>query len=613
MNKISTSKNRFLQITGALALITGLCSSAEAQNTFFNNGALVYTASAAIVKVNGGFQNDGAVGTSPLFENNGTLTVANSGTAGTVRLTNGSTLQGNGTYYVEQDWINDAAFSAGASTVILNGNQQQFITSTTGTVTTFNNLTLTGTGTGNNRKKTLQLVNANTGANGTLDLTDRELETQTNTMFVQNPSPTAIAFVTIFGAEGFVSSDPGGALSRVTNSTSAYVFPTGSSTGTQRFRKVQLSPSSAAANTFTARLGNNNASTDGFDVSQLDLSLCQVSHLFYHQINRTAGASNADIDIFYDPALDGPWDGLAQWSTPTASVWNYMGTVTAGSSGAYSDNKKSGWSDFSSDPYILSRVKLPNPVFACHDVCANSSGNTFTASGAPAGATYVWTSPAGTTITSGAGTNTIDVDWNASAGTISVMDTNSLGCFSSPVFCTVSISVPPTALFDTSSVGFNYNFADLSTGGATSWAWNFGDGGSSALQNPSHDYTGNGLQTVCLTASNSNGCADTTCMTINVDALEFINIPNVFTPDGDGINDFFFIRSSGLKEFQLDVYNRWGTLVYSTTSADSKWDGRSTAGVELSDGTYYFILKATSSVTSKDESTKGFVSILRNR
>lgn len=612
MNRIFTSKNKFFGTAGIIAFATFAPSSAEAQNILFNNGAHIYTASAAIIKVNGGFQNDGAAGTTPVFENNGTMTIANSGTAGTVRLTNGSTLQGNGTYLVEQDWINDANFSAGTSTVVLNGNLQQLITSTTGTVTTFNNLTLSGTGSGTNRKKTLQLVNANTGINGILDLTDRELETQTNTMFVLNPSTAAITAVTTFGGEGFVSSDPGGALSRVTNSTSTYIFPTGSSVGIQRFRKVQLTPSSAAPNTFTARLGNNNASLDGFDVSQLDLTMCQVSHLFYHQINRTAGASNADIDIFYDPALDGPWEGLAQWNTPTAAMWNYMGAITTGSSATYSDNKKSGWSDFSNDPYILSRVKLPNPVFTCHDICANSSANTFTATGAPAGATYVWTSPAGTTITSGAGTNTIDVDWNASAGTISVMDTNSLGCFSSPVFCTVNISVPPTAAFDTTSSGFNYNFIDLSTGGATSWAWNFGDGGSSALQSPSHNYTGNGIQNVCLTASNSTGCADTSCMAINVDALEFINIPNVFTPDGDGINDFFFINSSGIKEFQLDVYNRWGTLVYSSTEVASKWDGRSTAGVELSDGTYYFILKAIS-ITSKDESTAGFVSILRNK
>jgi len=612
MNKTTTPKHSLGKTIGLLAVagLTGF--PAISQNILFNNGALVYTAPAAIVQVNGGFQNDGAAGTTPVFENNGTMTIANSGTPGSVLLTNGSTLQGNGTYKVEQDWTNDATFSAGSSTVILNGNLQQFVTSTNGTVTTFNNLTLTGTGVAANRKKTLQLVNAYIGTNGVLDLTDRELETKTNTMFVLNPAVAAVTGVTTFGGEGYVSSDVGGSLSRATNSTSAYVFPTGSSNGTQRFRAVQLTPGSSAPNTFTARLGNNTATLDGFNVLQIDTSMCKVTSKFYHQINRTAGADNASIDVFYDQAADGPWDGLAQWNTPTAALWNNMGTVTATTSATYNDNLKSSWSDFSNDPYILSRAKLADPVFACNDVCAFSSGNTFTASGAPAGSTYVWSTPAGTTITSGAGTNTISVDWGAVSGPITVVDTNSVGCFSDPVSCSVNVSFPPVANFDTTSIGFNYNFTDLSTGGATSWAWDFGDGGSSGLQNPSHGYTANGPQTVCLTASNSTGCADTTCMVIDVDVLEFINIPNVFTPDGDGVNDFFFVNSSGIKEFQLDVFNRWGTKVFTSTDAGVKWDGRTTSGVELSDGTYYFILKAVS-VTDKDNSTAGFVTLLRSK
>jgi gliding motility-associated-like protein len=612
MNKTTTSANSFGKTLGILAITALAGFPAMAQNILFNNGALVYTASAAIVQVNGGFQNDGAAGVTPVFENNGTMTIANSGTPGSVLLTNGSVLQGNGTYKVEQDWTNDATFSAGASTVILNGNLQQFITSTTATVTTFNNLTLTGTGVAASRKKTLQLVNANTGPNGVLDLTDRELETQTNTMFVQNPSVTAVTGVTTFGGEGYVSSDVGGSLSRVTNSASAYVFPTGSSVGTQRFRAVQLTPGSSAPNTFTARLGNNNATVDGFNVLQLDTTMCKVTSKFYHQINRSAGADNANIDIFYDQAADGPWDGLAQWNTPTAALWNNMGTITATTSATYNDNLKASWSDFSMDPYILSREKLAEPTFACMDVCAFSSGNSFTASGGPSGASYVWSTPAGTTITSGNGTSTIAVDWNAAPGPVTVMDTNSLGCFSDPVFCTVNVSVPPVANFDTTSIGFNYNFADLSTGGAFQWAWDFGDGASSAQQSPAHTYANNGLQTVCLTASNNLGCADTTCMVIDVDVLEFINIPNVFTPDGDGVNDFFFINSSGLKDFQLDVFNRWGTKVFTSTDSGIKWDGRTTSGVELNDGTYYFILKATSR-TDKDNSTTGFVTLLRSK
>jgi gliding motility-associated-like protein len=174
----------------------------------------------------------------------------------------------------------------------------------------------------------------------------------------------------------------------------------------------------------------------------------------------------------------------------------------------------------------------------------------------------------------------------------------------------VSPQAPPVADFDTTSSIFTFNFTDL-TVGATSWTWNFGDGSSSVSQNPSHTYSENGVQNVCLTAA-INGCAGTACKLIDINVIDLLNIPNVFTPDGDGENDFFFINNNGMKEFQIDIFNRWGTKVFSSSDAAVKWDGRSSKGSELSDGTYFFILKAVS-INKKDVSTTGFVSLFRNR
>lgn len=616
MKKTTNSKNVFSRSLSVLVLTGALATSSFAQTILFNNGALVYTGPTSIVQVNGGFQNDGAAGVTPTFENNGTMTIANSGTPGSVFLTNGSTLQGNGTYLVEQDWTNDATFTANNSTVNFDGNVQEFITSTIGTVTTFHNLTLSGTGVGTaNRKKTLLLVDANVDASGILTINDRELETQTNKIFVLNPSPAAVTNTTaVFGSEGFVSSSLGGFMSRATNSTSVYMFPTGSSVGTLRYRAVSLKPATAGLNSFTGRLGNNLATTDGFDVAQLDTTMCKVTSKFYHQITRTAGVDNADIDVFYDQAADGPWDGLAKWNSPSAGLWNNMGAVTVTASATYNDNLKTTWSDFSNSPYILSRAKLADPVLACTPVCINSTGNVFNATGG-SGSSFVWTTPAGTTITSGLGTNSITVDWGATPGIITVIDTNSVGCFSDPVSCSVSVSTPPAAAFDTASIGFSFNFTDMTTGGSpsvSSWAWDFGDGSTSSSQNPSYSYTSNGPVTVCLVASNSDNCSTSICQTIDVEVNEFINIPNVFTPDGDNVNDQFYISSSGLKEFHIEIYDRWGLKEWESDSPNIKWDGRSTAGVELTDGTYFYILKAIS-VTTKDYSQRGFISLLRNK
>lgn len=604
MKNTSLNSLNFFAVT---ILLGSSYSALNAQTIFFNNGASVFASTGSIIHVNGGLQNDGATA---VFDNNGTVTVANSGTPGTVFLTNGSTMQGNGQYFVEQDWSNSATFNAGTSSVILNGDLQQFITTTNATVTTFNNLVLTGTGTGNNRKKTLQGVNANVGTNGVLTINDRELETLTNTFFVLNSSTAAVTNTTTVGSEGFVSSSVGGSLSRATNSSSMYRFPTGSSVGTTRYRPVQLTPATAAANVFNARLGNNNATVDGFSTTALDTTMCSVLSLFYHQINRTTGTDNASIDVFYDQAADnGLWDALAQFNTPTAAIWNNMGAVTNTSAVPFNDVLKVNWSDFSNSPYILARVKPAMPVLACVDVCANSTGNNFTATGT--GSTFTWTAPAGATISSGQGTNSVDIDWGASSGTLSVTTNSAAGCASNPASCSVTANVTPVASFDTISSGFTYNFTDLSTGtgAVTTWAWSFGDGSTSAAQNPSHTYTGNGVQTVCLVVSN-NGCADSVCRNIIIDATDFINIPNVFTPDGDGVNDQFYIDNSGLAEYQIDIYNRWGVKVFSSQTPDEKWDGTTTAGVPLNDGTYFYILKAVS-VTTKDYSTKGYIQLIR--
>jgi gliding motility-associated-like protein len=588
-----------------IAFIGLLSTAANAQTIFFNNGATVFASTGAVVQVNGGLQNDGA---SAVLENNGTITVSNSGTPGTVFLTNASVMQGNGQYFIEQDWSNSATFNAGSSTVTLDGDLQQFILTTNGTVTTFNNLTLTGTGAGNDRKKTLQSVNANVGTTGTLAINDRELETLTNTFFVLNPATTAVTNSTTVGSEGFVSSSVGGSLSRATNTASMYRFPTGSSVGTTRYRAVQLTPATAAANVFNARLGNNNATVDGFSVAALDTTMCNVLSLFYHQINRTTGTDNAGIDVFYNQATDnGLWDALAQFNTPTAAVWNNMGAVTATTAVPFNDVLKVNWSDFSNSPFILARVKPAMPVLACNDVCANSQGNTFTATGT--GATFTWTAPAGATIASGQGTNAVDVDWGATSGLLSVTTSSAAGCASNPASCSITANVTPVASFDTISSGFTYNFSDLSTGTITSWAWDFGDGSTSTTPNPSHTYSGNGVQTVCLTVSN-NGCADSICRTVTIDATDFINIPNVFTPDGDGVNDLFYIDNAGLTEYRLDIFNRWGVKVFQSETAGEKWDGRSTSGEILSDGTYFYILKAVS-VTKKDYSTKGYIQLIR--
>jgi gliding motility-associated-like protein len=89
--------------------------------------------------------------------------------------------------------------------------------------------------------------------------------------------------------------------------------------------------------------------------------------------------------------------------------------------------------------------------------------------------------------------------------------------------------------------------------------------------------------------------------------LRWDSIPNVFTPNGDFKNDFFEIRNLCRYDgFLIKIYNRWGRLLYESTNIDFKWDGTTTGGDEVSDGVYYYIMKA------KTREIHGYIQLIRN-
>lgn len=590
-------------------LIAGLALAFTAKlnaQIFYSNGATIAITPGAVVWCNGGATIDN---TSDL-NNDGSLTITKNSSfplPGTLTINASSAVHGSGTYQVEQDWINNATFVANNSTVRLYGNTQQFITSANGTVTTFHNLTLLGNGVGNNRKKSLLLVNAISDATGLDSLNDRELETQTNTFFVQNTSLTAIRNNQTPGTEGFVSSTAPGTLSRLTNSTGAYLYPVGSSNVLTRYRPVNITPNGSGNDEYTVRFINYDPDIDGFLRSQNDGLICTANDTFYHAIDHISGPDFADITIFYIPANDGNWVGMSHWRNLSTN-WNDMGTVGFNTAGVFTLMTRNAW-QFANPgfPYVLTDVRPATPTITCPSICENSNG-LFTASG---GSNYQWTVPANGTIVSGQGTDSLDVAWTTGSSNVSVVSVSPTGCQSLPAVCAPTVTPAPVASFiDTAAGGWSsdYSFFDQ-TAGSTTWTWDFGDGGSSTQQNPSHTYTGAGTYTVTLTVTNSAGCSDT--VTSIVTALEGILIPNVFTPNGDGTNDEFYIPNSGLKEYSIEIFDRWGVKIFESTAPDIHWDGRSTSGQKCTDGTYYFILHAITN--TKDYSTTGFVTLIGSK
>ncbi len=107
-----------------------------------------------------------------------------------------------------------------------------------------------------------------------------------------------------------------------------------------------------------------------------------------------------------------------------------------------------------------------------------------------------------------------------------------------------------------------------------------------------------------VTAIAPNGCGVTD--TVNVANCFPLFIPNVFTPGSDGYNDYFVIKGNAAHA-QLEVFNRWGVLVYETKNYNNLWDGRNMSGSDfLADGVYYYLYQPNGMSVMK-----GWVSIIK--
>jgi gliding motility-associated-like protein len=144
---------------------------------------------------------------------------------------------------------------------------------------------------------------------------------------------------------------------------------------------------------------------------------------------------------------------------------------------------------------------------------------------------------------------------------------------------------------------------------ANSYVWDYGNGlsgNTSSLVSTTSIYTEPGFYTITLTAING-GCSDIDSVTIEILAHPVIvNEPNVFTPDGDGINDLFFITTLNVTSMNLVIMNRWGNVLYDVTSANPTWDGE-----DYPDGVYYYMYTATG-INGEILTGRGFFHIVDN-
>lgn len=122
------------------------------------------------------------------------------------------------------------------------------------------------------------------------------------------------------------------------------------------------------------------------------------------------------------------------------------------------------------------------------------------------------------------------------------------------------------------------------------------------------------------TLSNISGCDSIIATTLSIDGCfepeptnPTIVIPNVFTPNGDGVNEIFTITGSFIESYDINIMNRWGQLLYSTMDFPGGWDGRTVSGIDCPEGTYYYVVKFNYYQVGVlvEEVRDGFLTLLR--
>lgn len=242
---------------------------------------------------------------------------------------------------------------------------------------------------------------------------------------------------------------------------------------------------------------------------------------------------------------------------------------------------------------------LPVATISGNTVICPNATNVLTAGG---GGTYLWSN--------GSTANSITV---SNGGTYYLVATNACGSDTASINVTVDqVTADFSASVYSGQAPLPVDFTDNSSSNVTGWSWSFGDGGTTSVTDPSYTYTSGGYYPVILTVSDAFGCTDTAMAWINItDIPSALTVPNVFTPNGDGTNDYFIVANEGIKEYRIEIYDRWGVRVYESNDPSGYWNGKSSSGSDVVDGTYYYVINATG-FDRKEYQLTGFLTLIRS-
>ncbi len=480
-----------------------------------------------------------------------------------------------------------------------------------------------------------------------LDLGDHMLRTHAETLYHQNPDPASIVRAT-----GFVQSDLGGALQRLCQSGRSYLYPLGDSLPVLRYRPLYLVPTQDGAYNarFANRdatgegydrsrhhpalclinpdyfhhisgpapakvsvsygagidppydqiahwTGNFWDSVGGQVVSGTPLTFVEEENLTLSPTPFALALRKPEVALSPQGPVDlCPGDSillivtspnpnyLYLWSTGQTgtTLWVYQ-------PGTYSVialiNGQAGCSDTA---YVEVRG-LPEPGISIfpsspQSVCPSDS---LTLTATPPSLSYQWFYN-GAPIP-GATQATLTV---SQPGIYTVQAQQACGLAISEPFLLFHYEAPEAYFVmnpaDTIELGQPIVLTDSSRNGTAFW-WIVGTDTLPGRPSYSYAFGQEGLFWIYLIARSAEGCLDTFARPIYVRPFRGIFIPTAFTPNGDGINDYFVIIAPPLQTSRLRIYDRWGILLWETEEQPPQWDGRTRGGEVVPEGVYAFV------------------------
>lgn len=503
---------------------------------------------------------------------------------------NNGTFNNTGHLYLTGNWTNNNANNVFTTNlggwVHLKGSNQNI---TGNNLTLFNKLELTGTGV-----KLLTGVDAT--VEDTLALNDRELATDSNTLFVTGTGTNLIT-----RTSGFVSSTSNGGLSRNTNSVGSYMFPVGTSVPVVKYRPVDIKPSTSSSHTFKVRMANTDATTEGFNRNTKDSSVCDINSAYYHRIERTAGTATADVTIYFNVAADGNFQTIVHWQNMPR--WESTGNNSTLSSPPLTGLTANAWNNFLLPAFAFATVP---PVVSISDVtvCERSNAEFI----APPGFANYDFSVNNSSVQSGAN-NKYSSGTLSDGAQVRVSVYNSATCKGYSNTALVKVNAAPTVNAGNDTVINIGETANLSaTGNAGSYIWRNSDG-TLCSSCPSVTLSTPGTYIYYVEGTNAKACSNVDTVVVKVEERYEVFVPNIFSPNGDGKNDKLQVYGKGISWIVLSIFDRWGEKVFEADGVNIAWDGTFN-GKDMNTTVFAYFLKGQF-LNGQDINEQGNITLLR--